>query len=169
MDGPGDRRRIRVRLTALENDATLGQHAEVAKLQSRMREHHEGILRFTYMPGVPADNNASERDIRPVAVHRRVTGGTRSPEGSRTLGHWISIVQTLRKNRRPLARRTRTGNSALGNALPPSCGSSDAAHTEVPRTQRGPGSIALATGEGWMPAQNELYMSVRVATRRRAA
>ena len=51
---------------------------------------------------VAADNNGSERDIRCLAVFRKVTGGTRSTNGNRTLGHWMSVTQTLRKNGLPL-------------------------------------------------------------------
>lgn len=102
-DVPSNRTVARRRLTILAHDIELGAHPEVARLQGRIVEHHEGILRFTYTPGVPADNNASERDIRAMAVHRRVTGGTRSPKGSKTLGHWMSITQTLRKADRSLA------------------------------------------------------------------
>lgn len=101
-DVSSDRTVARRRLTILARDTELGAHPEVARLLGRIVEHHEGILRFTYTPGVPADNNASERDIRALAVHRRVTGGTRSLNGSKTLGHWMSITQTLRKADRPL-------------------------------------------------------------------
>jgi hypothetical protein len=51
---------------------------------------------------VPADNYGSERDLRILARHRKATGGTRSPRGSRTLGQWMSIRQTTRKNGVPL-------------------------------------------------------------------
>jgi transposase len=57
---------------------------------------------FLDRPDIPADNNGSERDLRILARHRKATGGTRSPWGSRTLGRWMSIRQTARKNGLPL-------------------------------------------------------------------
>jgi hypothetical protein len=96
------RRGIRIRMGRLIADAVLSAHPDVARLQARLHEHFHGVLTFLDHPDVPADNNATERDIRAMAVHRKVTGGTRSPIGSQTLAHWLSITQTRRKNDLPL-------------------------------------------------------------------
>jgi hypothetical protein len=37
-----------------------------------------------YAAGVVPDNNAAERALRPVVVMRKISGGTRSPQGSTT-------------------------------------------------------------------------------------
>ena len=95
---PAARHGVRVRLGQLIADTDLGLNPDVARLQARLNEHFHGILTFIDHPDVPADNNATERDIRPLAVYRKVTGGTRSPQGSQTLAHWMSVTQTLRKN-----------------------------------------------------------------------
>ena len=92
------RRGVRIRMGRLVADDTLGTNPDVARLQARINEHFHGVLTFVNRPDVPADNNATERDIRPLAVYRKVTGGTRSPEGSKTLAHWMSVTQTLHKN-----------------------------------------------------------------------
>jgi transposase len=39
---------------------------------------------FVAVPGVPADNNLAERSVRPLVIARKISGGTRSPEGSET-------------------------------------------------------------------------------------
>jgi transposase len=96
------RRGVRIRMGRLVADAALGAHPEVARLQARLDEHFHGVLTFVDRPDVPADNNATERDIRSLAVYRKVTGGTRSPTGSQTLAHWMSLTQTLHKNDLPL-------------------------------------------------------------------
>jgi hypothetical protein len=75
---------------------------DVQRLQTRLHTHFDGITTFLDRPDVPADNNGSERDIRPVARHRNATNGTRSPRGSQTLGVWMSIQQTAHKNDMPL-------------------------------------------------------------------
>jgi hypothetical protein len=33
---------------------------------------------------VPSTNNVAERSVRPVVCHRKISGGTRSAEGTRT-------------------------------------------------------------------------------------
>jgi hypothetical protein len=61
-------------------------------------EHIDGITALLFDTEIAAANNGSERDIRCMAVLRKVTGGTRSRNGSLTTEHWMSITQTLRKN-----------------------------------------------------------------------
>ena len=95
-------RNLRRRLRALATNPRLALHPELARLQKRIRTHFDGLVSFVRDIEVPATNNATERDLRSLAVHRRVTGGTRSPNGSATLGHWMSLTQTLRKNTRSL-------------------------------------------------------------------
>ena len=99
---PAANQSVRIRFGQLVADVDLGQNADVARLQARIHQHFYGVLQFLDRPDVPADNNATERDIRPLAVYRKVTGGTRSSDGSITLAHWMSIVQTLHKNLLPL-------------------------------------------------------------------
>lgn len=52
---------------------------------------------FVRMPGVPAHNNLAERSVRPLVIARKISGGTRSPQGSQTrmglaslFGTWIA-------------------------------------------------------------------------------
>jgi transposase len=47
--------------------------------------HFQGeLLTCVRQAGVPADNNAAERAIRPLVIARKISGGTRSPRGSET-------------------------------------------------------------------------------------
>src|SRR5215469_4997262 len=39
---------------------------------------------FVAVPGVPAHNNLAERSVRPLVIARKISGGTRSPNGSQT-------------------------------------------------------------------------------------
>ena len=77
-------------------------HPEVLRVANRIESNFDGIVAFVTNHHIPADNNASERDIRPIAVYRKVTGGTRSENGSQSLAHWMSVTQTLRKNDIPV-------------------------------------------------------------------
>jgi transposase len=41
-----------------------------------------GLFTFLENPDVPPDNNGSERELRPTATYRKVTGGFRSRWGA---------------------------------------------------------------------------------------
>lgn len=53
---------------------------DVQRLQTRLHDRFQGITAFLDRPDIPADNNATERDIRVLARHRGATGGTRSTQ-----------------------------------------------------------------------------------------
>ena len=79
-------------------DGLEWQQPEVERLCDRLIEHFDGATAFLDNRRIPATNNETEQDIRPIAVMRKVTGGTRSANGSRSLAHWMTISQTLHKN-----------------------------------------------------------------------
>ena len=97
-----ERQRLRGELDTLATQRPWWEDPEVIRVCHRIDEHFEGIVAFLDDPMIAADNNATERDIRPLAVYRKVTGGTRSTNGSLSLAHWMSVTQTLRKNGLPL-------------------------------------------------------------------
>jgi hypothetical protein len=94
---------IRVRFGKLIYDTDLRRHPDVRRLLDRMWLRTHGLLRFLDDPILPADNNAAERDLRKLVLRRKVSGGTRSPDGSRTVAHWLSVTQTLAKQGSSLA------------------------------------------------------------------
>lgn len=49
---------------------------------------------FVADPRVPATNNAAERAVRPTVVSRKISGGTRSPEGSTTKAALATLFGT---------------------------------------------------------------------------
>jgi transposase len=89
---------VRRRLRRLIDTERFGTEPDLARLQERLAWHFDDVLRFTRRADVPMTNNDTERDLRPGAVHRKISGGTRSEAGSETYGHWMSVTQTLRKN-----------------------------------------------------------------------
>jgi hypothetical protein len=97
-DDPLAKDHVKRRMRYLVGSHAFADLPEVVRLQSRIEAHFDGVMRFVDRPDVPMTNNATERDLRPLALHRKVTGGTRSREGSQALGHWMSVTQTLRKN-----------------------------------------------------------------------
>ncbi len=54
-------------------------------LAKRLRRYEGELFTFVTEPGVPPDNNAAERSLRHLVTQRKISGGTRSPDGSATL------------------------------------------------------------------------------------
>jgi transposase len=76
-----------------------GRHARAAShpcnaLAKRLLRHQEELFQFVLVPGLAADNNLAERSIRPVVITRKISGGSRSPEGSRTRMALASLLGT---------------------------------------------------------------------------
>jgi transposase len=89
---------VRRRMHRLIDTDRFGADADLLRLQGRLDQHFDDVLRYVGRPDVPMTNNDSERDLRPAAVHRKIAGGTRSANGSETYAHWMSVTQTLDKN-----------------------------------------------------------------------
>jgi len=53
-------------------------------LAKRVLRHQDELFQFVLVPGLPADNNLAERSIRPLVIMRKISGGTRSAEGTKT-------------------------------------------------------------------------------------
>jgi hypothetical protein len=54
------------------------------------------LFYFVVDERVPADHNAAERAMRPIAVCRKISGGTRSPQGSETRSIFATLLSTWR-------------------------------------------------------------------------
>jgi ribosomal protein S27AE len=69
-------------------------HATLAK---RCRRYLSDLFTFVRDPRVPATNNQAERDLRPLVIARKVSGGTRSATGSETRMILHSLAATARR------------------------------------------------------------------------
>ncbi len=54
------------------------------KLCERVERFLPELFVFVAKPEVPAHNNLAERSVRPLVIARKISGGTRSPNGSET-------------------------------------------------------------------------------------
>ena len=55
------------------------------------------ILTFLKYEGIPAENNSAERAIRPFAIFRKISGGSKSEAGAKITSINMSIVETWAK------------------------------------------------------------------------
>jgi transposase len=71
--------------------------ANARRLQARYREHRASLFGFFDHPDVPPTNNASEQDLRPSVIHRKVIGCYRSQRGADVSAILTSLLATARK------------------------------------------------------------------------
>ncbi len=81
----------------------LGTEAPQRVLCERVAKFLPELFTFVRDPRVPPDNNAAERALRPLVVARKISGGTRSPQGSRDRMALASLFGTwCRRGLNPL-------------------------------------------------------------------
>lgn len=74
------------------------KQAAIATFRDNLNKKKDYILTFLNTEGVPPDNNASERAIRPVKTKLKVSGQFKTMDGAEAYANLHSIVQTARKN-----------------------------------------------------------------------
>jgi|GraSoiStandDraft_45_1057281.scaffolds.fasta_scaffold92369_1 transposase len=90
------RREYRLRLER-ELDRVLALqpiHRHGQRLRRRYLAVRDSLFTFLEHPDAPPDNNGSERDLRPMVVYRKVTGGFRSAWGPDLCAAVASVVGT---------------------------------------------------------------------------
>jgi hypothetical protein len=73
--------------------ASTAHHACCA-LAKRLLRHEDELFQFVLIEGLSADNNLAERSIRPLVVIRKISGGSRSTEGTKTRMALASLFET---------------------------------------------------------------------------
>jgi hypothetical protein len=63
-------------------------------LAKRLLRHQDELFQFVRHAHVPADNNLAERTLRPLVVQRKISGGSRSRQGSATRMQLASLFET---------------------------------------------------------------------------
>ena len=66
------------------------------KLCRRIEKHIKELFVFVAEPEAPSDNNAAERSLRHLVTSRKISGGTRSQQGTETKMTLASIFGTWR-------------------------------------------------------------------------
>ena len=71
-----------------------------AAVQSKLCRRIKGFIKelfvFVAEPEAPADNNAAERSLRPLVISRKISGGTRSEQGTESKMALASLFGTWR-------------------------------------------------------------------------
>ncbi len=72
----------------------LHEQSGRGKLCRRIERYIHQLFVFVLYPGVPSENNAAERDLRPLVTARKVSAGTRSEAGSQTKMQLSTLLRT---------------------------------------------------------------------------
>ena len=70
--------------------------ATQAKLCRRIERHIKELFVFVAEPAVPSDNNAAERSLRHLVISRKISGSTRSEQGTESKMTLASLFGTWR-------------------------------------------------------------------------
>jgi hypothetical protein len=63
-------------------------------LCKRLVQFEAELFTFVEYPLLPSENNAAERSVRPRVIARKISGGTRSATGSKTMAVLTSLFET---------------------------------------------------------------------------
>lgn len=80
----------------LDNPPDKGWAADAQALSQRFIRYWSDWFTFLSYPEVKPDNNDAERALRPVVIHRKVTGGARSHWGGQLIALMFSFLETMR-------------------------------------------------------------------------
>lgn len=88
----GYKQRLERALDAVMALQPANRHGQ--RLRKRYAKVRDSLFTFLDHPEVPPDNNGSERELRPTATYRKVTGGFRSDWGADLFAGVRSVVGT---------------------------------------------------------------------------
>lgn len=80
------------------NKDDADSYEKLLRFRQQMIKHKDNLLTFLKYQNVPADNNSSERAVRPVKTKMKVSGQFKSEDGAQAYANIYSIVQTAVKN-----------------------------------------------------------------------
>lgn len=89
------RRRLEHALDAVM--ALVPTQRDGQRSRKRYAKVRDSLFTFLSHPEVTADNNGSERELRPTATYRKVTGGFRSDWGADLFAAVRSVIGTARR------------------------------------------------------------------------
>jgi transposase/FtsZ-binding cell division protein ZapB len=73
--------------------------SDTKRIQTRIRNQNVNLLTALLYDGVPLTNNAAERAIRPMVVTRKISGGSKTPNGAKTHAVNMSVIETIVKRK----------------------------------------------------------------------
>ena len=104
--GPGvfNRRKQLLNDRLIDFGCSIQSHKDWKRLSARVLKHHRSILAFLDVPGLPSNNNAAERAIRPHVIIRNRSYQNRTDKGAAAHSILTSLIHSLKlQGRNPIA------------------------------------------------------------------
>ena len=73
------------------------RHPGIQYIQNIFREHEDRLYHWADNRIIPADNNRSERELRPLVIARKTSFGSQSSAGARTREILMTVLLSLKK------------------------------------------------------------------------
>lgn len=80
----------------------ITDYADLDKQLRLSRKKREKLLYFLNHPYLPIQNNQCEQDLREFVLIRKISGGTKSVKGDRSIERHLSVIQTAKKQGLPV-------------------------------------------------------------------
>ena len=68
--------------------------ADLQAFRTKLGNAYDGLFRFILDPQIPPTNNAAERGLREIIVHRKIRGSIRSEDAMEWLGYLFTCITT---------------------------------------------------------------------------
>lgn len=81
---------------------TIYHTTDTKRIQTRIKNQRQNLLTALLYPDVPLTNNLAERAIMPIVLTRKISRGSKTPNGAKTHAVNMSIVETIVKRKHPL-------------------------------------------------------------------
>lgn len=112
---------VRTRVGELLREGEKCAHAKTARTCRNLLKGEAALWTFVRVEGVEPTNNAAERAVRPGVLWRKGSWGTQSEAGSRFAERMLTVVATLRQQKRNvLAYVTAACQAAIRGEVSPS-------------------------------------------------
>ena len=92
---------------------------EALNLEERFYRHTESYFRFIVHPEIEPTNNLAEQAMRFVAIHRRITQGTRGEKGQRWWERICTVIATCAQQGRSVYHFLRDAVAEHFSGQPP--------------------------------------------------
>ena len=114
-------RALRARVEALLQEGSVLDHKSTARTCAKLLKSSVALWTFARIEGVEPTNNSGERAVRHGVICRKLSGGTKSANGSRFVERMLTVHATLRLQKRPIVPFLRDACEArLRRSAPPS-------------------------------------------------
>ena len=89
-------RQLRALIEKIEAEGEVD--GDLKRLIERMRRHEPYLFTYLKHPGIPPDNNAAERELRPFVIMRKTSYDFKSEEVMDSFTLYLSLLQTCKKH-----------------------------------------------------------------------